>query len=117
MTNYLRHIYYNFLAINNNLILIFLLFGNSLIPNYFNKDIIKYKLKGDEYYKYILLFTINDKIQNKYNIDMLSIGLKFYDKYISDTNNNNNNDNDNNDNDDNLSDISDLSDISHFSEI
>ena len=81
--SYYRHIYYNLLAIQNNFILTILLIGNSIVPNYFNDQIIKYKFKGDEYYKYILILSIGDEIQNKYNIDMISIGLQIYDKYKS----------------------------------
>ena len=101
--SYVRHLYYNYMAIKNNLILSILLFGNCIIPNYFNDKIVTYKIKGDEYYKYLVLLSINDEIQNKYNIDIISIGLKLYDNYkkvIS------------NDDDDVMSDISDLSDLS-----
>lgn len=104
--SYIRHLYYNYMAIKNNIILSFLLFGNCIFPNYFNDTIVKCKIKGDEYYKYILLLTINDQIQNKYNIDMISIGLTLYDKYkkiIAD--------------DDIHSEISDLSDLSDLSDI
>ena len=120
--SYTKHLYYNFLAFNNNIILNCLLIANSIIPNYFNDQIIKYKLKGDEYYKFIIILTINDEIQNKYNIDMLTIGLQLYNKYKSlttnDDNNDNNDDNDDNDNEitSNLSDISDISDISYLSD-
>lgn len=106
--NYTKHLYYNFLAFNNNIILNCLLIANSIIPNYFNDQIIKYKLKGDEYYKFIIILTINDEIQNKYNIDMLTIGLQLYDKYKSLTTD---------DNDDIISNISDISDISDISEM
>jgi len=109
--SYTKHLYYNFLAFNNNIILNCLLIANSIIPNYFNDQIIKYKLKGDEYYKFIIILTINDEIQNKYNIDMLTIGLQLYDKYKSLTTD----DDDNDDNKSNLSDISDVSDISDIS--
>ena len=120
--SYTKHLYYNFLAFNNNIILNWLLIANLIIPNYFNDQIIKYKLKGDEYYKFIIILTINDEIQNKYNIDMLTIGLQLYNKYKSlttnDDNNDNNDDNDDNDNEitSNLSDISDISDISYLSD-
>lgn len=109
--SYTRHIYYNFLAINNNLILIFLLIANSIVPNYFNEQIIKYKLKGDEYFKYIVIFKISDEIKNKYNIDMISIGLQLYDKYksIEETKQT--------EKEDSLSTISDISDISEISDI
>jgi hypothetical protein len=109
--SYTRHIYYNFLAIKNNLILIFLLIANSIVPNYFNEQIIKYKLKGDEYFKYIVIFKISDEIKNKYNIDMISIGLQLYDKYksIEETKET--------EKEDSLSTISDISDISEISDI
>ena len=110
--SYTRHIYYNFLAINNNLILTCLLFANTFVPNYFNEHIIKYKLKGDEYYKYIVIFKIGDEIQNKYNIDMISIGLKLYDKYKSIKD-----EQQKQKEDDILSDISDISDISDLSDL
>ncbi len=108
--SYYRHIYYNLLAIQNNFILTILLIGNSIVPNYFNDQIIKYKFKGDEYYKYILILSIGDEIQNKYNIDMISIGLQIYDKYKS-ININEKKD------EDSLSQISDISDISNISDI
>jgi len=108
--SYTRHLYYNFLAINNNLILTFFLIANSIVPNYFNEQLIKYKLKGDEYYKYIIIFKISDEIQNKYNIDMISIGLQLYDKYKS-------LELEPKKDEDSLSQLSDISDISNISNI
>lgn len=105
--SYIRHLYYNILAINNNFILSILLIANTIVPNYFNDTIIKYKLKGDEYYKFILIMNINDEIQNKYNIDMISIGMKLYDTYKNIKKE---------ENDDILSNISDLSDLSDISD-
>mgnify|MGYP003330777317 CR=1 FL=1 len=43
----------------------------------------KYKELNDSYYKYKLLISFNDIIEKKYNIDLLSIGMKLYDKYKS----------------------------------
>ena len=85
--------------------------ANSIVPNYFNEQIIKYKLKGDEYFKYIVIFKISDEIKNKYNIDMISIGLQLYDKYksIEETKET--------EKEDSLSTISDISDISEISDI
>jgi hypothetical protein len=94
------------MAIKNNLILSILLFGNCIIPNYFNDKIVKYKIAGDEYYKYLVLLSINDEIQNKYNIDMISIGLKLYDNYKKVVSID----------DDVLSEISDLSDLSDLND-
>lgn len=106
--SYVRHLYYNYMAIKNNLILSILLFGNCIIPNYFNDKIVKYKIAGDEYYKYLVLLSINDEIQSKYNIDMISIGLKLYDNYkkVVATH----------DDDDVLSEVSDLSHLSDLSD-
>ena len=60
--NYIRNIWYNLLAIKNNIILNILLVGNIFYPTYFNNKIVKYKNIGDNYYKYIFLLNFNDKI-------------------------------------------------------
>jgi len=117
--NYLRFIYYNLLALKNNIFINFLLFCNIIYPSYFNDKIIHYKNIGDNYYKYIILLNFGNKIEKKYNIDIINIGLKLYDKYnynIKNTNNKNNNNtiDDDNDNDDTLSIISDISNISEL---
>jgi hypothetical protein len=118
--NYLRFIYYNLLALKNNIFINFLLFCNILYPSYFNDKIIHYKNIGDNYYKYIILLNFGNKIEKKYNIDIINIGLKLYDKYnntINNKNNNNNNDIDDNDDFDTLSISSDMSNISDISNL
>jgi hypothetical protein len=67
----------------------------------------EYKTLNDNYYKYIIILTINDEIEKKYHIDMLSIGMNLYNKYKSIVNCD----------DDKLSDISNLSDMSDLSDI
>ena len=103
---YMKNIYYNLLAFQNNIIINFLILGNIFYPNYFNDKIIYYKNLGDEYYKYVLLLNLRDKIEKTYNVDIINIGLKLYEKYKSISMKNDDNDNDV------LSDISDMSDLS-----
>ena len=105
--SYIRHLYYNLLVFKNNIIINYLIIGNLLIPKYFNNKIMEYKALNDNYYKYIIILTINDEIEKKYHIDMLSIGMNLYDKYKSIINRD----------DDKLSDISNLSDMSDLSDI
>jgi hypothetical protein len=102
----MKNIYYNLLAFQNNIIINFLILGNIFYPNYFNDKIIYYKNLGDEYYKYVLLLNLRDKIEKTYNVDIINIGLKLYEKYKSISMKNDDNDNDV------LSDISDMSDLS-----
>ena len=104
----MKNIYYNLLAFQNNIIINFLILGNIFYPNYFNDKIIYYKNLGDEYYKYILLLNLRDKIEKTYNVDIINIGLTLYEKYKSISMKNDDNDDDN----DILSDISDMSDLS-----
>lgn len=104
-----KTIYYNLLAIKNNIIINFLLLGNIVYPSYFNEEIIKYKKIGEDYYKYIIFLNFGETFKQKYDINIIDIGLSLYDNYNILMNNNN---------DDNLSvssDISDLSDISNLS--
>jgi len=103
------NIYYNLLAIQNNIIINFLLFCNLFFPKIIKNKLIYYKNKSDIYYKYILLISLNDEINEKYNIDLLSIGLNIYSKYQQFTKKINEIDN--------ISDISDISDISNISDI
>jgi len=107
--SYIRNIYYNLLAISNNIIINFLLLGNLFYPAYFNDKIIHYKTLGDNYYKVILLLNFGDNFKKKYKIDIINIGLSLYDKYKIFMSNYNN--------EDNLSEISDISDISDMSDI
>lgn len=104
---YLYNAWYNFLAIQNNIIINLLLFGNIIYPTYFNDKLVYYKNIGDNYYKYIFILNIGEKIHKQYKIDVISIGLNLYSKYKMITNKN----------DDNLSVISDISDISNLSDI
>lgn len=103
--SYIRHLYYNLLIIKTNLIINFFLIGNLIVPRYFNKEIMNYKTQNDNYYKYIILLSLNDEIEEKYNIDMLTIGMKLYDNYKSYIKK---------EDDDVLSEISDMSDLSDF---
>jgi len=105
--SYIRHLYYNLLVFKNNIIINYLIIGNLIIPKYFNNKIMEYKTLNDNYYKYIIILTINDEIEKKYHIDMLSIGMNLYNKYKSIINTD----------DDKLSDISNLSDMSDLSDI
>ncbi len=111
--SYIKHLYYNWLIFKNNIIINLLLLGNVIIPKYFNNKIINMKNLNDNYYKFIIILTINDEIEKKYNIDMLSIGMSLYDKYKMIINKNNEND----ENMSNISDMSDISDISDMSDI
>ena len=77
----LKNIYYNYLAFQNNIILNFILIANLFFPKQMKKNIIYYKKKSDEYYNYIFLLSINDEIEEKYHINILNIGLTFYNKY------------------------------------
>ena len=81
--SYIRNVYYNLMAIQNNIIINGLLIGHLFYPKYFKDKIIYYRNLGDTYYKYLLLLTLNDEIVKKYNIDLLNIGMGLYDKYIS----------------------------------
>jgi len=105
--SYVRHLYYNLLVFKNNIIINYLIIGNLIIPKYFNNKIMEYKTLNDNYYKYIIILTINDEIEKKYHIDMLSIGMTLYNKYKSIMNSD----------EDKMSDISDISDISDMSEL
>jgi len=96
-------VYYNLLAIGNNIIINFLLLGNIIYPNYYNNKIIEYKKKGDTYYNFILFLNFGETIKKNYNINIIDLGLQLYDNL----NNNSNIENDESD----LSDLSDLSDI------
>ena len=113
---YLNSIYYNLLAIQNNIILNILLIGNIIYPTYFIDKINYYKNKIDNYYKFINLLIFRDKIEKTYKIDILNIGLELYEKYKTIKNNNDSCD-DTNSIISNLSEISDLNDLSDFSEI
>jgi hypothetical protein len=103
----MRHLYYNLLVFRNNIILNFLLLGNIIVPKYFNDKIIEYKKITDNYYKYIILITISDEIEKKYNIDMITIGMSLYNKYKLMLND---------DNDEILSELSDSSDLSDLND-
>ncbi len=105
--SYIRHLYYNLLVFKNNIIINYLIIGNLIIPKYFNNKIMEYKTLNDNYYKYIIILTINDEIEKKYHIDMLSIGMNLYNKYKSIMNSD----------EDKLSDISNMSDMSDLSDI
>jgi len=74
------NIYYNFLAFQNNIIINFLLILNVFFPIQIKNKLIYYKNKGDEYYKYLLLLSLNNEIEQKYNINLLNIGINLYDK-------------------------------------
>jgi len=103
------NIYYNFLAFQNNIIMNFLLILNVFFPTQMKNKLIHHKKKGDEYYKYILLLSLNNEIEEKYNINLLNIGINLYDKYknfIININNDN----------DVISVVSDLSDLSDLSD-
>jgi len=113
---YIRNIYYNLLAIQNNIILNFFLIGNIIYPSYFNDKVIHYKNLGDTYYKYIFFLNLGDKIHKKYNIDIINIGLKLYDKYKNISNNNDNSDDELEDILSNISEISDINDICNNNE-
>lgn len=104
--NYIRHIYYNFLIIKTNLIINLLLVCNIIIPKYFNKQIMDYKIINDNNYKYFLLISFNEVLEDKYNIDLLGIGMQLYEKYKSI---------EKNPDEDSMSDLSDLSYISELS--
>lgn len=108
--SYFMNIYYNLLAINNNIIINFLLLGNLFFPAYFNDKIIHYKAIGDNYYKFILFLNFGDNFKKKYKIDIINIGLSLYDKYQLFMANYKNNEICN------LSDVSDISDISDLSD-
>lgn len=109
---YMRNIYYNAMAIRNNIIINCLLIGHIFYPSYFRKKIRYYKKLGEIYYKYLSLLTVNDEIVGKYNIDLLHIGLGLYDKYASMMANRTiTNDNDN------ISELSDLSDLSDLGDM
>ena len=75
------NIYYNFLAFNNNIIINILLFLNIFLPKQMKNKLIYYKKKRDEYYQYLLLLSINNKIEEKYHINLLNIGINLYEKY------------------------------------
>lgn len=106
----MRHLYYNLLVFRNNIILNFLLLGNIIVPKYFNDKIIEYKKITDNYYKYIILITISDEIEKKYNIDMITIGMSLYNNYKLILNGYND------DNDEILSNLSDSSDLSELTD-
>jgi len=107
---FMRHLYYNLLVFRNNIILNFLLLGNIIVPKYFNDKIIEYKKITDNYYKYIILITISDEIEKKYNIDMITIGMSLYNNYKLILNGYND------DNDEILSNLSDSSDLSELTD-
>ena len=100
------NIYFNYLAFQNNIILNFLIIMNIFFPILMKQKIIFYKKKGDEYFNYILLLSLNNEIEEKYHINILNIGLSIRDYYKKIMTNNV----------DTLSDISDLSDIGHLSD-
>jgi len=106
----MRHLYYNLLVFRNNILLNFLLLGNIIIPKYFNDKIIEYKKITDDYYKYIILITISDEIEKKYNIDMITIGMSLYNNYKLMLNDYDD------DNDEILSNLSDSSDLSELTD-
>ncbi len=93
------------MAIQNNIIINVLLVGHLFYPKYFKDKINHYRYKGETYYKYLLLLTINDEIVKKYNIDLIDIGMGLYDKYKILMNKNNEI------NRDNISEIDSLSDL------
>lgn len=101
----LINIYYNYLAFQNNIIMNFLLILNIFLPKQMKNNLIYYKKKGDDYYKYLFLLSLNNEIEEKYHINLLNIGINLYDKYKLFINNN-----------DNLSELSDLSDLSELSD-
>lgn len=105
--SYIKHLYYNLLVFKNNIIINYLIIGNLIIPKYFNNKIMEYKTLNDNYYKYIIILTINDEIEKKYHIDMLKIGMNLYNKYKAIMNKD----------DENLSEISNLSDMSDLSDM
>jgi len=43
--------------------------------------------KKDEYNKYIFLLTLNSKIEEKFKINILNMGLKFYNNLLKDDDN------------------------------
>lgn len=102
MINY-KTLYLKFLNFQNNLIINFFFLLNHLFPNQFKDKLLYYRAKKKEYYKYLLLLTINDRINEKYHIDLLSIGMNLYDKYKTIIAN--------------KDDISDMSDIDDMSDI
>lgn len=95
------NLYYIWLIFINNIKINCLLMGYIFYPDKFKTKIIEYKTLNDEYYKYLLLLSINNEISAKYNIDIFSIGLKLYDKYQTIIQ----------DNEDKMSEIEELSDI------
>lgn len=107
--SYIRNVYYNLMAIQNNIIINVLLLGHLFYPKYFKDKINHYRNVGETYYKYLLLLTINDEIVKKYNIDLIDIGMGLYDKYMILMNKNNEKDD--------ISEISEISEISHISEL
>jgi len=102
MVNY-KTLYLKFLNFQNNLIINFFIILNQIFPNQFKDKLLYYKIKKEEYYKYLLLLSINDRINEKYHIDLLSIGMNLYDKYKTIIAKND--------------DISDMSDIEDMSDI
>ena len=115
--SYMRNVYYNLMAIQNNIIINVLLIGNLFYPTYFNDKINYYRSKGETYYKYLLLLTINNEIVKKYNIDLIDIGMGLYDKYNKLMNNKDIQDIQDDYDDDMSSVISEASDTSDLSEI
>jgi hypothetical protein len=111
--SYIRNVYYNLMAIQNNIIINGLLIGHLFYPKYFKDKIIYYRNLGDTYYKYLLLLTLNDEIVKKYNIDLLNIGMGLYDKYMSIMNK----EKDIKDENEEMKEMSDIDDMSEISEI
>jgi hypothetical protein len=83
-----------------------------IIPKYFNKQIMDYKLINDNNYKYFILNSFNEVLEEKYNLDLLGIGMQLYDKYKTIKS-----DGDDDDKMSYISDVSNLSDISNLSEL
>jgi hypothetical protein len=79
---------------------------NIFFPILMKQKILFYKKKGDEYFNFILLLSLNNEIEEKFHINILNIGLTLHDYYKKIMTNTV----------DNLSDISELSDIGHLSD-
>ena len=84
--NYINY-YYKYLAFQNNIIINILLFVNYFFPKQIKNKLIYYMKKKDEYNKYIFLLTLNSKIEEKFKINILNMGLKFYNNILKDDDN------------------------------
>ena len=91
-------IYYYYLIFQNKFIINILSFINIFFPKQMKNNLIYYKKKGDDYYRYLLILSINEEIEDKYNINILKIGMNLYEKYKKNIND----------------DIEDLSDIEDY---